>query len=204
MRGLPAVLAALALVLTTGTADAQDRRGETPSPVPGRPFLTLDQDRLFAESDFGRRVREEIEERARALGAENRRIESELSEEERALTRKRDEMAADAFRTLADAFDARVVEIRERQDGKAREIDDHAEAERKRFFAEVLPILLEIVRETGASAILEDRAIILAAESLDITDEAVRRVNARLGDGREAPGGTGDTPPDTGPGTGAE
>lgn len=198
MRALAVMLAALGLGLTAGTgaAAAQDRPGQSGPPAAERPFLTLDQERLFAESDFGQRVRREIEERARALGAENRSIEAELSAEERALTRQRDDMAPDAFRELADAFDAKVVAIRERQDAKAREIDEYAESERQRFFSEMLPILLEIVRDTGATAILEDRAIILAAEALDITEEALRRTNARLGDGSDGAPAPGAATPD--------
>jgi len=187
MRALPLTLAAFGLALFAvamgGSAQAQQRPGTNGSPTTQRPFLTLDQDRLFAESDFGQRVRREIEERARALGIENRSIETELSAEERALTRRRDEMPADEFRDLADAFDAKVIATRERQDAKARAIDEYAETERQRFFSEMLPVLLEIVRDTGASAILEDRAIILAAEGLDITGEALQRINARIGDG---------------------
>ncbi|MGG7644546.1 OmpH family outer membrane protein [Rhodovulum sp. YNF3179] len=181
-------LAAVFLTLWLAAVPAAGQDGSADG-LPRSPVLTLDQERFFAESAFGQRVRRELEEAASALAAENRRIESELSAEERDLTERRPDMDPEEFRELADAFDRKVVEIRQRQDQKARDLDARAEAERQRFFDAALPILLEIIREAGAVALLEDRAIILSADRIEITDRAIRRVNAQLGDGREAAGG---------------
>lgn len=192
VRGLIAAAILGAVVLLSGPAAAQ--QGPASSPI-----LTLDQERLFTASDFGRRARASLEAAAADLAAENREIEADLTEEERELTEKRPGMTPEAFRLLADAFDQKVVEIRVQQDGKARDLEAVTEAERKRFFEASLPILLEIVREAGAVAILENRAIILAADTIDITDIAIARVNARLGDGSDGADGDnaapeGDTP----------
>lgn len=168
---------ALALALSLATVPPAALAQEVPA------FVTLDQDKLFTASDFGQRVRETVEERARALGSENREIETALSEEERQLTEQRATLDPESFRALAEEFDRKVVEIRARQDRKAREIDAFAEDERTRFFQEVLPILVELLRESGAVAIIEDRAVVLAAEPMDITGTALRRVNDRLGTG---------------------
>jgi len=128
-------------------------------------------------------VTAELEAAAARLAAESKRIDAELEAEERDLTERRAEMEPEAFRALADAFDAKVVRTREEQLRKARELDARADAERQRFFEAALPVLLEIVREAGAVALLENRAIILSADAIEITDLALRRVDATLGDG---------------------
>ena len=57
------------------------------------PVLTIDSERMFRESAFGRRVSAEIEARSIELAAENREIEAALEAEERELTEQRPDMA---------------------------------------------------------------------------------------------------------------
>jgi Skp family chaperone for outer membrane proteins len=151
--------------------------------VPRSPVLTLDQDRLFAQSAFGQRAVRGLEDASAALAAENREIEARLTAEERDLTDRRASLPADQFRALADIFDAKVVATRQSQDQKARELNTRAEAERARFYELAFPVLLRIVQESGAAVLLNDRAIILSADAIDITDLAIARVDAEIGDG---------------------
>ncbi len=176
-----ALPAALALGLGFAPAAAQDRM-VVPSPV-----LTIDQEALFERSAFGRRAQAEFETASSALAAENRRIEAELEAEERQLTEERPGMDPAAFRELAASFDARVVEIRRTQDQKARDLGRLPEEARQEFFRAAIPTLTELVRERGAVAILDSRAVILSAEAIDITEDAIRRIDAELGDGTVSP-----------------
>lgn len=182
-----AVLAALA-VLAAGVLPAGEARSQATEPpaspqTPGHAILTLDQERLFAESLWGKRVAAGIEADSAALAAENRRIEAELTAEERKLTDERAGMDAAAFRAAADAFDARVTEIRRAQDERAREIGRRTEIERQKFFAAALPALSEALRAQGALVILDRRAIFLAADIIDVTDEMIAAVDKAIGTG---------------------
>lgn len=144
---------------------------------------TLDQDRLFRESRFGQRVSRQLEEASRALAAENRRLESELVARERELTELREEMSPEEFGPLAEEFDTRAEEIRSTQEEKSRAITRRNEAERQRFFEAAVPILRDLLEEMGAVAILDSRAVVLASRRIDITDEAIARLDATLGAG---------------------
>jgi Skp family chaperone for outer membrane proteins len=173
--------AVLALGLAVAPVLAQERM-VVPSPV-----LTIDQEALFQRSAYGLRVQADVEEASAALAAENRRIEAELEAEERRLTAERPGMDPAAFRELAAAFDARVVEIRRTQDQKARDLGRLTDEGRQEFFRAAVPVLTALVRERGAVAILDSRAVILSAESIDITEEAIHRIDAALGDGSDMP-----------------
>lgn len=173
---------ALVLALALGSASVSPAAAQ-PSALP---IATLDQDRLLAESAFGQRLRGEVEARARELATENRRIEADLTAEERALTERRAELAPEEFRSLAEAFDTKVIGIREAQEGKARALDSYAEAERQRFFGLALPVLVEMMRERGVAAIIEERAIVLTTGGLDITRDAIERIDAQIGAGEPA------------------
>lgn len=172
---------AAALLLGLHGASAQVTSGSSPPVTPQ--ILTIDQDRLFSETVFGGRVSAELESETSALTAENRRIEAELIAEERKLTDLRETMEPEPFQEMANAFDAKVQQIRAEQDAKSRNLQQRADAERQRFFREIVPVLGQIVRERGAVVILDRREVFLSADSIDITDQAISRINARLGVG---------------------
>lgn len=168
-------LALCAATLVIAPAMAQDAAQSA--------FLTIDQDRVFSASLYGKRVATELEQAVAELSAENRRIEADLTAEERALTERRPSLTPDAFRPLADAFDAKVQGIRAAQDAKSRALSRQRDEERQTFFNRALPILADLVRERGAVAILDRRAIFISVGNIDITDAAIDRIDAALGDG---------------------
>jgi Skp family chaperone for outer membrane proteins len=172
MRSLAALLAA-SMIFVAGIALAQPAQLELPPPV-----LTIDADRLLAESALGRALNAQVEDSARRLAEENRRIEAELLAEERALTERRSMMSPDEFRPLADAFDEKVQRLRAEQDEKERALIALREDGRQRFFQQAVPILSEIVRERGALVLLDRRDVFLSADAIDITDAAIADLDA--------------------------
>jgi len=144
------------------------------------PLLTLDQDRLFLESDFGKAVIERERLASQDLERENRQIEADLVAEEQALTDARATLSAEDFAARAAAFDAKVERIRTEQDTKARKLVDGREADRKAFLQVAVPVLGEILGDKGATAIMDKGLVILSLSAIDITDEAISRVNAAL------------------------
>nr|WP_244270243.1 OmpH family outer membrane protein [Leisingera aquaemixtae] len=151
--------------------------------LPQSGILTIQPERLFSESAFGQRVEREMEAEGAVLTAENRRIEAELRREELELTERRSGMEPQAFRALADAFDQKVQDTRRRQEQKLREITQMGEEARREFISASLPVLQQILRETGAGAILDHASVFLSADAADITSLAIARVDAVLGDG---------------------
>jgi Skp family chaperone for outer membrane proteins len=177
MRTLAALLAAW-LAVAGGAAVAQAPAPALPQVELPPPVLTIDADRLLAESELGRAVAAEVDEAARRLAEENRRIEADLLSEERALTERRGMMSPDEFRPLADAFDEKVQRLRAEQDEKERALADLREDGRQRFFRQAVPILSEILREQGALVLLDRRDVFLSADAVDITDLAIARIDA--------------------------
>ncbi|MFT4149694.1 MAG: OmpH family outer membrane protein [Paracoccaceae bacterium] len=150
---------------------------------PTMPVVTLDQDRLFSESRYGQAVQKALENEVQALASENRRIEGELEAEERALTARRAGLSADEFRKLADAFDAKAEDTRKTQDAKARALARRRDDLRKTFFERAKPVLGQLMAERGAVAVIDKSAIILAFDRIDMTDDAIARLDRVMGDG---------------------
>ena len=185
MARLAAALVALFFAAWPPAAQAQ-LFDPAPDPVQS-PVLVIEFDRFFEQSAFGRRVAIERDAEGAAIAAENRRIESELTTEERELTERRASLEPEEFRALADAFDEKVQRLREEQDTKARAFGARSDEARRQFIAAAQPVLEGLMRDAGAAVILERRTVFVAAEAVDVTDLAIKRIDLAIGDGREAP-----------------
>jgi Skp family chaperone for outer membrane proteins len=153
--------------------------------TPRGQILTIEPDRLYNDSDFGERVKRQLEAESAVLVAENRRIEAELTAEEKDLTARRGDMEPDAFRALADAFDKKVQETRRTQNAKTIELTQLNDTNRRIFLRTARPVLEEVMREAGAGVILDRDTVFLSANTTDITDLAIERINSVLGDGSQ-------------------
>jgi len=151
--------------------------------LPNSPILTVEPERLFSSSLFGRRIAAELADEREALVADKEVIEQQLEQEERELTELRNTVDAAEFARLADIFDAKVQQLRRDQLERSREFTARSERAQQEFFSFALPVLADLVRISGAVAILERRTVFLAADSIDITDIAIARINNELGDG---------------------
>lgn len=148
--------------------------------VPVLPILTIDVDRVFSSTITGQRISDGIKELVAELSAENRRIEAELAAEELELTETRKTVTAEEFKPLADAFDQKVQRIRAEQEAKERQLQKLQEAETQEFLAAVAPVLSSLGNKYGAVVILDRRNVLLAADGVDITEEAIARINQAL------------------------
>lgn len=175
----PAFALALAVcpALTLAQQPASDPDGAS---VPPASVLTLDRDRLYAESDLGKAAEARFQEASAALVAENRTLEAALEAEERSLTEQRATLTKDQFRQLASDFDTKVEDLRRAQDAKSRALTRSREEERQAFFEAAVPVLGRLMVDLKAVAIIERSAIILIFDQLDVTDLAIERLNAEL------------------------
>lgn len=172
MRGL------LGLVLVLGLAGAALGQEVSAPLAPAAPILTLDKERVFAESAAGQAIEAQIAAENDALAAENRQIDAALEAEERDLTDRRPLIGTAEFQAMAEAFNTKAVGLRETQVAKAKALERKREEERQKFFQSLVPVLAAIMRDAGAFVILDDKAVLVSFDRIDITDEAISRMNA--------------------------
>ncbi|MCZ8154024.1 MAG: OmpH family outer membrane protein [Rhodobacteraceae bacterium] len=186
-RRQAAMRAALAALLLLAGGSAMAQQAQSGATVPQAPILTLDRERLLVETRFGQAVEAQFQKDSETLIAENVRLEQALEAEERALTDQRPTLPSEEFRTLAEEFDTKTEAIRAAQDAKSRAITSRRDAERQRFLQAAIPVLADLMRESGAVAIFDKEMVILSLRGVDITDEAIARIDAVLGDGATLP-----------------
>lgn len=203
---MPILLRAVAGVLAMHLGHAALAQEGTAAPAPSAPavlakaaVLVLDQDRLFGESRFGKAVLARHQQAIEALQTENRRIESALEAEERDLTERRSKLPAKEFQTLAADFDSKAEGIRKAQTAKSDDIKARLDAEQRRFVQTVRPVLDDLMREVGALVIVDARAVIYSQTGVDVTDLAIARLDAVLGEGPSPVDAPADAPADPAP-----
>lgn len=155
--------------------------------LPRSPVLMVDRNRMFQDSLFGKASEARFQAESQALISENQKLEAALEAEERDLTDRRPTMAPEQFQKLAAEFDQKAEAIRKAQDAKSRSITSKREEDRQRFLQAAVPVLGEIMGEAGAVAIFDKEMVILSLRDADITEEAIARIDARLGDGSAMP-----------------
>ena len=143
-------------------------------------IAVLDQDALFSESEWGKRVLQNVENQVSQLSQENRTIETALELEESELTKTRKTISKIEFDVLAIKFDEKVKKIRLEQADKQRKINIFLNKNRKLFFEKVTPILLDYINELGIEVLLNKDTVALASLGSDITILAINRINEQL------------------------
>lgn len=141
-------------------------------------FRVLDEERLFRGSVLGQRVLADIRAAEAMLEAENQLLFEQLSAEERVLTEARSTLPPDEFRARAEAFDARVETIRAERAQRSADLSRQGEAAARAFFDAALPVLVQLMADLGAVILLKPDVMILGPDWLDITDQAISRLNA--------------------------
>lgn len=147
------------------------------------PIMTIDQDRLFTGSAWGRRVQNDLVTTGRDLADENERLLQQFSREEEELTRLRDTLSAEDFRARADEFDRRVVEVRRERDSAKQRLEQLAQEERDAFYNAVMPILAQMMQERHAVVVLDQRMVLVRAQAIDVTDDLIKRLDSEAGEG---------------------
>src|SRR6056297_2881787 len=176
------LLALLVAVLSAGVAGAPraQQLGVVQSDV-----LVIDIERLLAETAYGQKLQAGIEAERDALIARNERVATELEAEERDLTELRAITPPDEFREMADAFDTKVTQLRRESERLSRELERRRDLAPVQFLRVVQPVLADILNEADAVVLLDVRSVILRAEAADVTDAAISRIDARIGEGPE-------------------
>lgn len=173
------LLSAAAVLLAAVLAPPLAAQSDLSSPQ--SPVLVIESERLFIETEFGRASLRAIDEQARRLAAESREIDAQLIEEERALTEARPTLSTEEFRARADAFDERVLRLRRERDEASTQLGRARDEAESILRNAALPILAQIVLDRGAVAVFERRDVFIVDDAIDITDEAIRRIDEQLG-----------------------
>ena len=166
------------LVTTVGYVSAQTAN------LPSTSVIIIDKQRVLSETLYGQRLMAEMRLMEQLQIADNKRLLQELELEEARLTEQRSSMDADEFRVLAVNFDEKVQFISNQQQAKNQKRMEQRRKDQMTLMAATGPVFETLMRDTGADVIIEQRYAFIWNDAINLTDEAIERIDAFLGDGK--------------------
>lgn len=143
-------------------------------------IIVVDMDRVGADSAAGKGAQTQL--KAKLDGVQNRAktLGDQFRTEAENLQKARASMAQDAFQAKVKDLQAREAsasnELRNREQDYARSLA----YVRKQIFDAVNPIIQQLMRERGAQVVITRDATLATVASIDVTNEVITRLNAKL------------------------
>ncbi len=168
---LAVLIAAAALSATPATPRAQDASSG---------IAVVDVQGVLRSSDAAKEVQAKIAERRQAYQRQVTEEEKALRASEQDLQQQRAILAPDTYQQRLRAFRDRVAEVQKSVQERRRALDQAFTNSMNQVRNVLVSAIAEIADERGAKVVLFKDHIVIAEKSLDISDEALRRLNERL------------------------
>ncbi len=148
--------------------------------LPPAVVAVVNYQRLLREAKAARHIREQIEARRQRYQKEIKQKEQELLEKERQITRQRGLLSPEAFAEKRREFEREAAAVQREVQERRRQLD----AASANAYAEVRNAIIEVVgelaEERGFNLVLPSTAVLLFSPRLDLTEEVLAGIDARL------------------------
>ncbi len=160
------------LVAGAGTARAE--------PLPPAVVAVVNYQRLLREAKAARQIREEIEARRRRYQEEIKKKEQELLEKEREITRQRSLLSPEAFAKKRREFEQEAAAVQRQVQERRRQLDAASASAYAEVRNAIIAVVGELAEERGFNLVLPSTAVLLFSPRLDLTEEVLAGIDARL------------------------
>ena len=140
----------------------------------------IDLNLILAESKAAKNAAEQIEKIAKNIEEEIKETDQQLIDEQNELIEAQPIMAPAAFEEKRKEYEKKVQNYNVIRQEKLISIDMLVSESRNNILNSLKPILEEISNEKGITILLEKNSVLLNAENMDITDEAMMTLNKEL------------------------
>jgi outer membrane protein len=180
MSGLRQRLAALTLVGTVIVCAAVPAWAETIPKLEPVAVAVVDFRNVLSKSDAALSIRKTVDVRREAFREKFAQIEKQLRKEQQTLAQQRSIITADAFEQRARDLKNRTrqaqIEAQASNQQLKRAFDTSMDVVQKELFR----VVAELAEETGAGIVLFRSSIVIAVKKLEITQEALKRLNKKV------------------------
>ena len=140
----------------------------------------VDLNYVLSDSDAAVDAAKQIENYAKQIEEEIKKSDQSLIDEQNVLIESQQIMAPAAFDEKRKEYESKVQNYNITRQEKLMSIDRILAESRNEVLNALKPILEEISNEKGITILLEKNSVLLNAESMDITEEALKILNKKL------------------------
>ena len=140
----------------------------------------IDLNYILSESDAAVDAAKQIEDIAKQIEEEIKNTDQDLIDEQNELIESQQIMAPAAFDEKRKEYENKVQNYNVTRQEKLMSIDRIVSESRNEVLNALKPILEEISNDKGITVLLEKNSVLLNAENMDITEEALKDLNKKL------------------------
>jgi Skp family chaperone for outer membrane proteins len=140
----------------------------------------IDYQRILRDAAAARSIREQIEARRKAYQEEISKEEQRLHEADKEFAKQRSVLSAEAFAEKRRDFEQDVAEVQRMVQERRRELDRMSAAALNEVKEALIEIVTSIAEERGFNLVLPSSEVLFFSRSLDLTEEVLAKLDARL------------------------
>ena len=140
----------------------------------------VDLNYILSESDAAVDAAKQIEDIAKQIEEEIKDTDQSLIDEQNELIESQQIMAPAAFEEKRKEYENKVQNYNVTRQEKLMSVDILVSESRNKVLNALKPILEEIANDNGITVLLEKNSVLLNAENMDITEEALQVLNKKL------------------------
>ena len=177
------LLSGLALALAPVQAALAQQQPQV-EPQPNAPaasqYLVVDLNRILREAAAVQALQEQVGAAREAFQAEIRQREESLRQRDQELARERPQLTPEEYEARRSQLAQELTQLQSDVQERRRQLDQAMNEGMRQVQAVLLPILPQLTEERGASMLISKTSIVLVRPELEITDQALSRLDETL------------------------
>jgi Skp family chaperone for outer membrane proteins len=172
-------MVALVPLMAGAPALAQDAPAAS-GPMPPAKVLVVDYNGLLNTATAANDIRTQIQALKGKMQKDVDADEAGLKKDEEALRGKQASLPPDAFEKQRDAFQKKVADVQRRVQERNRQLETALNNATDKLREAIVPIFSDIMNGQNATVLLDTSSILYADASLDISKQALERLNQAI------------------------
>jgi Skp family chaperone for outer membrane proteins len=144
------------------------------------PIVGLVEQATMDKSDASKSIMNQLETKRTEVQKEMQKYEKELKDQDQKLTEEQKKLPEKEFATKRQAFEKRVREIQQKLEIRRAQMELAFEDAKKKVYDSFIKAADEVRTETGANLILYKETVVTSANSFDLTNKVLERLNKLL------------------------
>ena len=140
----------------------------------------IDYQRILRDAAAARSIRDQIETRRKAYQEEISKEEQRLHEIDKEFAQQRSVLSPEDFAEKRREFERDVAEVQRKVQERRRELDRLSATALNEVKQALIEIVTSIAEERGFNLVLPSSEVLFFARSLDLTEEVLAKLDARL------------------------
>jgi Skp family chaperone for outer membrane proteins len=188
---LPSALLAASLLIPAESPLAQAAKAPAAKTAPAAPSAPgeplppvvaaiIDYNKVMRESKAAKGIRDQIETRRKLYQDQIAKEEQKLDGVQKELAKQRGVLSTEAFGKKRDDFQKQVLGVQRMVQERRRQLDQVSAAAYNQVKSAMVQIATDLSTVRGFNVVLPSSTVLLYSPQIDLTDEVIRRVDAKL------------------------